>query len=743
MVVVGLCSTALAQAAKLKGVAEDLWGNRIDLTEHREGTTLIVPFSPANCGYCLLDGEFIERNYFENNKRFGGANFHMCLFNPQLDVYTFVKHYHDETVPTITFPPKLFRYHGDGFPFLIAFRDGQQVYAGLMAPYDTVFEQQRSRLWPDQNPDLRLASPLHMASLNCFASAVYVVADGDEERYRRLQERSKSERLARVGIHLIPKYESELSDDDLRMNLEFEGQFDEYRLEMLKGRDLPVTINADTIEIGPHTFSRPDVSLAVHFPNPANPSRYVKLVLAGSNVESAFGPNWVDYCICGKEKGARKILLQGFFDKTDSAHWRFSETLAYGPTPKTCQPGLCPAPRKPAEHAESGPRSVEVSAPKPTPCGRLVSLGSAACRFPDLTCGATGTCWVVWEERGDILLASLGGDAERAKMVVEGTSADSFNPLVTHDGTLLWVFYLREQDHFYRLFGRYCDGKQLSDEIALTDRQPRDVVTPAACSDRKGTVVVAWTQWQANQRFLTRRTIQRRTLGPIQTAKTVEPGDGSDYTNAWYPSLCMDETGQVWGAWNQHYPATLGVCAGNLIDKAQSVTRLQAEGQEEDGGYPAIVVDKQGRRWVFWETFAWDVASWSAADMFGDKKQSILASYYDADAQQWTLPQTLSHREQTHLNQTPRAAVDSEGGIWVVWSGRPEINDLDQPWGIYLSHLADDEWSAPVLVSEAGVNSRAPDIVIGQDDQVWIAWHAGVGDDMRINVLQYNQAVGG
>jgi hypothetical protein len=88
--------------------------------------TLIEPFSPANCGYCLFDGEFIKANYFKNNLENGGENFLQCLFNPQLDIYTYKKHYRSKT-PVLTFPPKLHQFHRNGFPFLFALRDGYVI----------------------------------------------------------------------------------------------------------------------------------------------------------------------------------------------------------------------------------------------------------------------------------------------------------------------------------------------------------------------------------------------------------------------------------------------------------------------------------------------------------------------------------------------------------------------------------------------------------------------------------------
>jgi hypothetical protein len=100
----------------------------------------------------------------------------------------------------------------------------------------------------------------------------------------------------------------------------------------------------------------------------------------------------------------------------------------------------------------------------------------------------------------------------------------------------------------------------------------------------------------------------------------------------------------------------------------------------------------------------------------------------------------VSSEGQTTLNQTPRAAADSNGTLWTAWSGRQ--NDIDKPWGIRVARLAKDRWSVPKLVSDAGVNARAPALSVGKDGTIWLAWHAGIGTRMQIEVLEYRPEAG-
>jgi hypothetical protein len=302
---------------------------------------------------------------------------------------------------------------------------------------------------------------------------------------------------------------------------------------------------------------------------------------------------------------------------------------------------------------------------------------------------------------------------------------------VVTDGSLVWVFYLNDRDGFYRVRARYFDGLRQSDEILISDVGAFDALTPAAVADGVGTLVVAWSEWKANQRFMRYRRIEDRVLGEVESVAIKKPD--FDYVNAWSPSLVLDSLGRVRGAWNQHYPATLGVCAGNLVDEASSVTRLNGDiNENEKGGYPSIVIDGRGRSWVFWESFGWDPLS--------GKPQRILASCDEAGDNTWSLPYTLTLDDQTSFNQAPRAAVDGRGVIWTVWSGRDA--DGERPWGVYLSRFTGEEWSVPERLSDEGESARAPAIAAGREDELWIVWHSGVGEEMRIRVLEYSAGLG-
>lgn len=731
--------------ARLEGRAEDLWGSQYELSQFAKGVTIIQPFSPANCGYCLVDGEFVKENYLRNNRRAGGTNFLQCLFNPQLDIYTFQKHYRETSTCVLTFPLALHHYHRNGFPFLIAFQDGKLTYTGGLHPYEETFRRLRPQLWPVEDPPLTPTSPLHMATRFIFENqselAVTVYADQDQVGAKQAEKRLAQSKQRQEKTPTLVKHESELSTDDYQKNLYFTGITEQFRLGFLSPASTPLrldtpgaplSITSSSIKIGDYEFPKSRVGLSACFPNPFNRERYVVLNLSGSNLKSGIHENSVDYTIHQDGANGRpEILLHGFFEKSGDG-WRFSRALAYGKAankkPSSAQ-GIRPTPSESPKTDAGGRHQVHVSSWLKTPNGGMKTLGTGSSRFPSLTVDKDGICWVAWEENGDILVASINRPADDIAVAVESDSSDSFNPVIAHDGSALWIFYLNNQDGFYRLYARWLDGPRLSDQILLTEREPFDVITPAVTSNQAGKIAVAWSEWKANFRFLRFRVIENRSLGNIGDAAVKQVGGQvAGYVNAWYPSLAIDESGQPWGAWNQHYPAILGVCAGNLLRQADSVTRLTDSFQtSENGGYPSMVIDRQGKKWVFWESFAWDVAE--------GIPQKVLGSWYDQANERWSLPYTISLDEQTMWNQTPRAAVDSSGTVWTVWSGRQ--NDVNKPWGIRVACLSNDRWSVPRLVSEEGLNARAPAIAIGNDAKVWLAWHWGTGEQMQIKVLEY------
>ncbi len=100
----------------------------------------------------------------------------------------------------------------------------------------------------------------------------------------------------------------------------------------------------------------------------------------------------------------------------------------------------------------------------------------------------------------------------------------------------------------------------------------------------------------------------------------------------------------------------------------------------------------------------------------------------------WTPVRILTIDRQTTLNQTPAGVCDEKGNKYIVWNGRNHLSD--EPWGICLAKEINGKWSDPVLISENDKQARHPKIVTDSSGNLWISWHSGVGEEMRVQIIK-------
>ncbi len=720
-------------AGYLHEKAKGLWDEDIDLENYRQGSLIIHSYTPSNCGYCLTECDFVRENYERNTERCGGHFLGLCLFNSQLDVYAYEKHSRIHS-PVLTAPTTLLRYHG-GYPGITAFKDSLPVHKGSIIPYEAVFDTLATALWPDDDVKLHPSSAYQLATRLIWGNnaelAVVVCADGDSacmdlnlaglERVRKLNEERGSEYSPSYTV----RFESNLSDEDLRKHLFYEGITDNFRFENLRGPHTPIQFSDGNILIGEFAFPVSQSGLHAIVPNPLNRSHYVILKLQGKNCPGRGPMPWLDYDIYGKSGDkSSEPLLYGIFAKEDTV-WTYDPQSAKGTeaAKNFCKNGICPTPAIPADLSESLKRKPLPMNPPfitRTEAGRVWTIGDMACRLPSLAVDEGGTCWITWEESGDIFLESLNDSAAGAIVAIDDGSSDSYNPVMAIDGGTAWIFYLDNRTGFYRLYARSYDGRTVSPEIIMNDNEPLDAITPAVACNGQGSMALSWTEWKANERHLMWRRIDNRVPGKIKEAQILVPEN--KYINAWYASMVMDDDGQVHAAWNQHYPVTLGIYSGDMEHDAGAI--IAGKGM---GDYPSLTLAADGTLWATWESFPWDY-------VLEKKPQSIQAARFDASAKAWSLPYTVSQDGFALWNQTPQIASTADGRLWVVWSARREGTE---PWCLYISHFENGAWSDQKMISTPDDNARAPKICAGKDNDLWIAWHSGIGDDMKIKVLHY------
>lgn len=704
--------------------AEDNWGNPVYLADSiKQKTTLISPFSTSRCGYCLQDGYFIEKNYNEANIANGGASFHMCLFNPQLDIYSFIKHF-KYACPVLTYPPALNDIHATGFPAVLAFKKGKQVF-GPDNFYRNYFDypKLRKELWTDAQKMVPVGN-LQQAYKSIFENghfdAIFVFPTGFEISNEDIED-------SRRATSYICKNIDSLTFDDLQKNLMFSGDFKANELvSFFKGNAYPFEFSEKTIEIGDYKFPFDSVGLSAWITSPFNPEKYIVFRI-WKKQKINMVTNFMDFLIySGTGPHEYKQLFYGNYDNSEGKNTVLSDMIFSDIVLNDYCKTYCNAPQKShnTDHADEY-NSLPVNKTS-TDHGEIWTIGTAKCRFPDIT-GDKNNTYVSFEENGDIILSRIRKD-DTGNFIVESNETDSYNPVVASDGQRIWVFYLNNRDSYYRLYARFLENDKLSDEILISEKGPYDVITINTASTNKE-ISVIWCEWKANQRFLKIRTIKDGAMGEIMQIKSLQSKEHKgDYSNAWYPSLCYLESGDLWGAWNQHYPSYLGVVGGKIGDELHSVT-LSAENinDREVGGYPCIFSNNDKIKYVVYESDFWDT--------YDNPAQTIRISLYNDEMQKWSVSSIISEQELTCLNQTPVGICDKDGNIVVIWSGRSK--NPGSSWGIFYSIRKNGHWSKPELISEPGICSRHPRVYYDKDNNsIWVSWHSGIGDSMITKVLK-------
>lgn len=598
-------------------------------------------------------------------------------------------------------------------------------YSGVSTPYEIKLDIMADSLWPGHEIEMIPVGPYRMAE-QCFQSIdtvvprTIVVPDGGTARLEEYR------RNTTEGVSV--KYESELVAEDLQHHLQFEGVAEDFSFEVFEGRHTPITFTESQIRMGDYRFERAAVALLAVFPNPHNPSKYTALRLRSAEGQSPPYHPWADFTVATEKPGGEfDVVLDGFFDKSDEAEWRFSDSLTqvYASLTEHCKDGICPLP--PSELLSDRERNYheQFSAWLKIKSGQTITLGNGRCRLPDIAAGPNGRMMAVWEEDGDIISAELVVGRAPKIITVESRTSESYDPHVVWDGQTWLVAYLNDRDGPWRLRGRYVDHGRPGPELQLSGPGSFDVVTPDLAVDEAGTVYASWTQWKALLRIPMYRRIVERRLDSIQSWPYV-PTDGMDsYINAWYLQLFAAD-GEIWGAWNQHYPVSLGVCATRLGEEPGLVVAPASDPMKTPiSGYGDIVVTPEGRRWVVWETNGRDA-------IFGEGQQ-ILAAWRDDDTSAWSSPYVVSSEDGLRQNQAPQAAVGPHGDIRVVYSSRGEEDDH---WQVRLSEYRDGDWRQSVRLSAPGENAAAPKIEVDSDGTPWVCWHSGRGDKMVVRVVR-------
>ncbi len=450
--------------------AEDLWGNHININDTvKTKTTVIIPFSTSNCGYCLIDGYFSESNYLMNNNEMGGASFEQCLFNPQLDIYTFTKQF-QSPFPVLTYPPQLYNIHQNGFPTVLAYKNGKQVVKNHYN-YDE-FDKLNALLW-NNKCHFKPTGNNHMANKlfweNEIKDAIIVVPDDfniekDEWIYNSIKY----------------KHISELTESDKQKHLYIAGKHNLSTLaQFITKENGFISFSNDSIFIGDYKFKFDSIGILAWLYNPYNPEKYLMLDIKNGNKLNEI-VNYLDFVVyTGTDSISFEKLMYGHYNSSNEGLEIIPEkTFSDVPIQQYCNK-VCHIPQNPKKilHNVSDNSTISITE---TQYGQLSTIGNKNCKFPDLASDKEGNVWVVFEEKGDIILNKV--EANSKPIFIEYDESDSYNPKIICGNNKIWIFYLNNRDSYYRLYTRFIENGNLSDEILLSERKPFNVCNINAAS---------------------------------------------------------------------------------------------------------------------------------------------------------------------------------------------------------------------------------------------------------------------
>ena len=271
----------------------------------------------------MIDGYFIEKNYIGNNDRFGGNSYHMSLFNPQLDIYSFQKHF-KWSGTIITSPVTLHKYHEDGFPAMLAFKGGKQLLKEFYnyAEFDTL----KILLW-DTNTRLIPTGEKHMADRFIYENGSYAsVIVYPHGAVIPAEMMKMAEKLKFSCKHI-----DELNAGDLGKHLKLTGGFDFYSLrDFFPPGSIPLGFKDNRIILGEYSFDFDSTGISCCFPSPFNKEKYIVLEQNNPNSKLFWQVNYLDYILfSGNTKETAARMLYGHFDKSTDYQWKFDDNIAF------------------------------------------------------------------------------------------------------------------------------------------------------------------------------------------------------------------------------------------------------------------------------------------------------------------------------------------------------------------------------------------------------------------------------
>jgi hypothetical protein len=353
----------------------------------------------------------------------------------------------------------------------------------------------------------------------------------------------------------------------------------------------------------------------------------------------------------------------------------------------------------------------------------------------------------VSESGGSVHLRRLGdedgsgmdAEAQGKDLLVSAGCADAYDAVLTADSEGdIWVFYtgLAESGR-YDIFARHFDEETGLSESGGVTFSRDDAMHPAATVDADGNVWLAYFLWLKMGIISRDKEIYSRVFdGEAWSSENrLSPVDVPDYEDHTDPAVAPDPEGGVSVAWSwdmhpmrdekyaryqSEYGAESPTIFGRRVSTGSGAQDLLFFGAAGFDGAPELCRASDQKLWC----------AWSALHFFGPSPSRSLHASVSSAGESDRSAQFVIEKGVRDVC-TPR--FFEHDGLNMIWSSC----DQKGCWSLKASAFSEEGWSFPVVIEGEG-NPRFPDVAVGKDGCVWIAYSrdSGQGTEIAGRILE-------
>ncbi len=352
---------------------------------------------------------------------------------------------------------------------------------------------------------------------------------------------------------------------------------------------------------------------------------------------------------------------------------------------------------------------------------QLIETDTGTASKPQVAVDTSGNAVAVWQQHdgtrfniwANRYVAGTGWGA--AQLIETDDTADAREPQVAVDGSgdavAVW-----EQSDGTRLniwANRYVAGTGWGVAMLIETDNAGNAASPQVAVGANGDAVAVWHQYDG-----TRYNIWSNRYPAGTRWGTAELIEANDESNAWYPQVALDASGDAVAVWYQFLgaPTPIASIYSNryVAGRGWGTPDLLETDDTADALLPQVAADASGNAVAVW--YQYDGA-----------RYNILSNRYVA-GRGWGAAQFVETDNGGNA-VSPQVAVDGNGNAVAVWA---QVNGTrDNVWAN--RYLVGTGWSAAQLIENSTGQALGPQVVVDASGDAVAVWYqqAGVGPGVK------------